>query len=128
LAIAKAFASEGARVVISGRDEKTGQAAAASIGELASFISCDVTDKGSIDALMKAVLEKWKKLDILVNNAGGATVFAPIMEMDDEMWQTILDLNLTSTARHCALRRGKTCCQRLHQGPGQGGRRPRHYG
>lgn len=99
LAIAKAFACEGARVVISGRDEKTGQAAASSIGELASFISCDVTEKDSIDALMKAVLGKWKKLDILVNNVGGATAFAPIMDMDDEMWQTILDLNLTSTFR-----------------------------
>jgi NAD(P)-dependent dehydrogenase (short-subunit alcohol dehydrogenase family) len=95
-AIAEAFIAEGAKVFISGRDEKVGEQVAQDLGERCHFIACDVTNGSSINAMVDSAVEQGGRLDILVNNAGGVWGFAPASQMDDETWDSIISLNLTS--------------------------------
>lgn len=72
-AIAKLFLDEGARVVLCSRDLERTQAAAQRIGgtgENTLAVSCDVSKRDQVDALMQAALKKFGRIDVLVNNAG----------------------------------------------------------
>jgi NAD(P)-dependent dehydrogenase (short-subunit alcohol dehydrogenase family) len=68
-AIAQAFVREGAKVVIAGRDGKKLDRAAAEIGPDCLPVSADVSNAGSVEKLVSATLERFKKINILVNNA-----------------------------------------------------------
>jgi NAD(P)-dependent dehydrogenase (short-subunit alcohol dehydrogenase family) len=68
-AFAKAYAAEGATVAIGDIDLGRAEETAASIGEGAYAVRLDVTDQASIDAAIKAVVDKAGALDILINNA-----------------------------------------------------------
>jgi len=59
-------------------------------------IQCDVTDKQQVKAAVDAVIGKYGKIDILVNNAGGMPSAPPIEDLDEDMWDKVLDLNLKS--------------------------------
>lgn len=72
LATAKLFAREGAKVVITGRDPATLEAAAQSIGAGADAIRSDMTRMSDIDALRGHVERKHGRVDIIFANAGGA--------------------------------------------------------
>ena len=72
LATAKLFAREGAKVVISGRDQATLDAAAQSIGNGADAIRSDISKMSDIEALRQHVERKHGRVDIVFANAGGA--------------------------------------------------------
>jgi len=96
--IAEALIREGVNVAITGRDEKVGNAALASLQKSGKgksmFIPCDVRDlKQQQDAVNK-VLTEWGGLDVLVANAGVGH-FAPIEELSVENWKETIDINLT---------------------------------
>jgi NAD(P)-dependent dehydrogenase (short-subunit alcohol dehydrogenase family) len=97
-AIAEAFLSEGASVVISGRSEAKGKEAIAEIGagDRVHFVQCDVRVQAEVEALIDATKERYGRLDILVNNAGGSPGFALIHELSDEAWNGALDWNLNA--------------------------------
>src|SRR5262245_16511590 len=72
-AIAKLFLREGARVVLCARDLARTEAAAQRIGGTAEntlCLSCDVSKRDQVNALMEAAVKKFGRIDILVNNAG----------------------------------------------------------
>ena len=72
-AIAKLFLQEGARIVLCARDLARTQSAAQRIGGTAEntlAVSCDVSKREQVDALMQAALKKFGRIDVLVNNAG----------------------------------------------------------
>lgn len=68
-AIAKAFVREGAKVVIAGRDSKKLDRAAAEIGADCLAVNADVSNVGSVEKLVSATLDRFKRINILVNNA-----------------------------------------------------------
>lgn len=73
LATAKAFASQGATVIVASRNKEHGAAAAnslASLGGKALFIECDVADATAVDELLSSVTKQFGKLDCAVNSAG----------------------------------------------------------
>jgi NAD(P)-dependent dehydrogenase (short-subunit alcohol dehydrogenase family) len=73
LAIAREMASHGARLAICGRDAESLERARASLerrGADVIAVSCDVTDRPSVQTLIKAVNESLGPIDVLVNNAG----------------------------------------------------------
>lgn len=93
LASAKAFAAEGAHVVISGRNAATLQSAAQAIGPAAVAIQSDITDLQQIDSLAKEVQRRHGRIDVLFVNAGiGA--FLPIEEVTERNWEEIMGVNL----------------------------------
>ena len=72
-AIAKLFLQEGAKLVLCARDLGRMQAAAPRIGGNADntlCVSCDVSKRDRVDAMMQAALKQFGRVDILVNNAG----------------------------------------------------------
>jgi NAD(P)-dependent dehydrogenase (short-subunit alcohol dehydrogenase family) len=95
LAIARALQAQGARLTLMARDPDALAAAARELGGAAAWQQVDVRDAASVnDAFARA-----GAADILVNNAGQA-VSSPFLRLDADMWQRMLDVNLTG-AYHC---------------------------
>jgi NAD(P)-dependent dehydrogenase (short-subunit alcohol dehydrogenase family) len=70
LATAKAFAAEGARVAISGRNPRTLEAARSQLGPGALALPCDVSDLKALDGMYAELGKQFGALDILFANAG----------------------------------------------------------
>jgi (+)-trans-carveol dehydrogenase len=68
-------------------------------GVKALAMACDVRDQAQIDAFVGAALAGFGRIDILVNNAGILTGHKPAHELDDAMWTTMIDVNLTGAWR-----------------------------
>ncbi|KFB09350.1 SDR family oxidoreductase [Nitratireductor basaltis] len=90
-AIARAFAAEGANVVVAELNAVTGQAVADEIGGI--FVETDVTKQVHVDAVVAATTEAFGRIDILVNNAG-ANVFHRPHEMPRTEWARCMALDL----------------------------------
>ena len=99
-AIATALHGAGATVGLSGTREAPLQALAAELGERAHVLPCNLSDAEAVEALPKQAIEALGGLDILVNNAG-ITRDNLFMRMSDEEWQSVIDVNLTSSFRLC---------------------------
>lgn len=97
LAIAKLFASEGAKVIIAARKEDVAKEVITEIkatGGEAAFIKLEVTDKENWENAVKQTKEIYGSLHILVNNAGVDDLCAlPNVNLDD--WNKIMAINLT---------------------------------
>lgn len=63
-------------------------------------VTCDVSDRASLENLLKECLSAFGKVDILVN-AAGITKRAPTVNYPEEDWNRIMDTNLTGTLRTC---------------------------
>jgi 3-oxoacyl-[acyl-carrier protein] reductase len=98
--IAKALHAAGATVGLSGTRVEPLEALAAELGERAFVLPCNLSDKDSVVALPKAAAEAMGSVDILVNNAG-ITRDNLFMRMSDDEWDSVLNVNLTSTMRLC---------------------------
>jgi 3-oxoacyl-[acyl-carrier protein] reductase len=98
--IARALHGAGATVALSGTREGPLEELAATLGERAHVVPCDLSDAAAVDALPKRASEAMGGLGILVNNAG-ITRDGLFMRMSDEDWQQVLDVNLTATMRLC---------------------------
>ncbi|MCF6273680.1 MAG: 3-oxoacyl-[acyl-carrier-protein] reductase [Rhodobacteraceae bacterium] len=95
-AIAKALHEAGAVVALSGTRVDPLNELAASLGERAHVVPCNLSDREAVKGLPKAAIEAMGGLDILVNNAG-VTKDNLFMRLKDEEWDTVLEINLTST-------------------------------
>jgi dehydrogenase/reductase SDR family protein 4 len=99
LAIAQTFAREGATVVICGRKPDTLEEAARAIGPAAIPIVCHVGRGDQIQALVDRVTRELGRIDILVNNAATNVAQAPCLEIDDAMFDKMVEINLKSAFR-----------------------------
>ena len=95
--IAVAYAAEGAMVVLASRNREKLAAVAGDIrggGGTALAIPTDVTVEEDVVRLFQETTEAFGRVDILVNNAG-ISVGAPTDELSLQLWQQVLDVNLT---------------------------------
>ena len=99
-AIARALHQAGATVALSGTRTGPLDALAGELGDRAHVLPCNLADSEAVEALPKQAAEKMGAVDILVNNAG-ITRDNLFMRMSDEEWQSVIDVNLTSTMRLC---------------------------
>src|SRR6478752_7948435 len=95
LATAKLFAAEGARVVITGRNKQTLEAAASELGPNALAIVADATDIAATEAAIKQAVAKFGKLDVVFANAGiaGGT---PLGSATLETFEKVIRTNITA--------------------------------
>ena len=93
LATAKAFAAEGANVVISGRDEAALETARQEIGGSVLAVRADVTNFDDLKRLFEKTREKFGNIDVLFVNAGIAK-FAPMADTSEELFDTTIAINL----------------------------------
>lgn len=91
--IACRLAAEGAKVVIADLNEQAAHDTAAELGEDAMGVSVDVADRGTVDAMVEAVIDRYGVIDILVNNAGWDKI-GPFLEQDPAIWERIININL----------------------------------
>ena len=95
-AIALGFAEEGAQLSICGRTKETLTNAAKEIethGANVLSTVADVTEGEEAKAFFSNTLERYGKIDVLINNVGGSRLTPPL-EISDQEWHQLLDLNL----------------------------------
>lgn len=96
--IARALHRQGAEVVISGTRKEKLEALAKEIGKGVYIIPCDLSSSEATLALIPEAEKVLDGLDILVNNAG-LTQDGLMLRMNDEQWEKVIDVNLTSIFR-----------------------------
>jgi 3-oxoacyl-[acyl-carrier protein] reductase len=102
--IALAFAREGCRVVMNGRNQKSLDAAASELrasGAEVHRVVADVAKPGGSEELVQQTVAHFGAIHVLVNNAGGIGRFAAFAELTDQEWLDVLALNLMSAVRAC---------------------------
>jgi meso-butanediol dehydrogenase/(S,S)-butanediol dehydrogenase/diacetyl reductase len=93
-ATAKRFASEGASVILNGRDRAKLDRVASELDAGRTLIHPgDVSERGAAEALMAAALDRFGKLDVLVNNAGIAPS-GPFLETSVEDWRRVMAVDV----------------------------------
>jgi 3-oxoacyl-[acyl-carrier protein] reductase len=96
-ATALRFASEGATVAVWDMNAEKGEQIVAQIvsnGDKAAFIKVNTANFAEVEAATKRVVELFGRYDILINNAG-ITRDATLKKMTPELWQQVIDVNLT---------------------------------
>ena len=100
VATAKAFADQGAKILIVDMDETAAQITERAITEAggeASIYVADVAHESGCRELVEAAVESYGKLDILMNSVG-ILGRGSVMEIEEDSWQRVLDVNLKSMA------------------------------
>lgn len=97
-AIARGFAAEGARVVVTGRDAGALDALAAELGEAVHAVAADLAAPETPDALVAATLAHFGALDLLVNNAGIIHPARDLADFAPADWRTVIEVNLVAPA------------------------------
>jgi 3-oxoacyl-[acyl-carrier protein] reductase len=97
-AVAKALASHGARIALSGTRQDALKAVAAEIGGDSVILPCNLSHAAAVDALVPSAVAALGQIDILVNNAG-VTRDNLVMRMKDEEWDDVIRINLEAAFR-----------------------------
>ena len=100
LQMAKAFASQGANLVLLARRmnllEENAKAITEEFGVEVLPFACDITKTEMVEAAVKAIMERFGRVDILVNNAGTGAV-GPAEEITDEQFRHEMNIDLFGT-------------------------------
>ena len=99
--IASVLAAEGARVVICDLDADLAEATATDLraqGLDVLAVATDVTERASVDAMAAQVVAEHGRIDIVAANAGIYPT-AALAEIDDAMWDRVMDVNVTGAVR-----------------------------
>ena len=98
-ALCDGIAQAGALVVVAGNSEARGNERVAEIKKLggqAEFLPADVGTRQSLEALLASTVSQFGRVDMLVNCAGVNSA-SPYLEVTDDDWQRVLDVNLRGT-------------------------------
>jgi NAD(P)-dependent dehydrogenase (short-subunit alcohol dehydrogenase family) len=98
-----AYAKEGATVIAVDREKSAAEATASiidALGGRARSLAADVTDSASVKAVVDEVVRSEGQIDVLHNNVGTTIMGGPV-ELSEEDWHTVLDVNLTSAYLTC---------------------------
>jgi NAD(P)-dependent dehydrogenase (short-subunit alcohol dehydrogenase family) len=96
-ATARAFAAEGADVLVLGRTVADLEDTVAQItadGGQAWLLPCDVTSEAQVEETVTRAASRWDRIDVLINNAG-IDDDTPFLEIDRARWRAVVDTNLT---------------------------------
>ncbi len=98
LATPKILAENGARVIVTAKDNQGLERAVSEIPN-AVGIADDIRKTNGVKNVINKTIEKFGKLDVLVNNAGVFPKIKQLHEIEEEEWNEILDVNLTGQFR-----------------------------
>lgn len=102
-AISRALAAAGAHVVVVGRNKHNGDSCVHGIcgnGGSAEFIAADSTSRDDLEAVVGKLRDEGRRADVLVNGAGINSA-TPFLEISDEEWDHIVNVNLRSVRLAC---------------------------
>ena len=95
-AFAAAYVAEGATVAVADIDAAGAERTAGEIGEAAHAVHMDVSDQASIEAAIRAVVERAGRLDILINNAALFDA-APLADITRASYERLFSVNVAGT-------------------------------
>ena len=90
--IARRYAAEGARVVVADLNDQTGRKVAEEIG--GAYVHADVSDRDDVRAMIGTAVERYGRLDVMVNNAGVTHTNRPMLEVGEDEFDRIFDVNV----------------------------------
>ncbi len=106
-AMVLAFARNGANVLIASRKQEACDALAAEVreetGREALGIACHVGHWEQCDALVDAAYERFGRIDVLVNNAGLSPLYKSLVDVSEELYDKVFDVNLKGAFRLSSL-------------------------
>ncbi len=94
--IARRFAAEGARVALADINREGAREAAADLDDAAIAVACDVAKADDVNRLVEETVNAFGGLDIVVNNAGISHLNRPMLEIDEETFDRVFDVNVKS--------------------------------
>ena len=103
-ATAEALARDGYDILIADLDADAGNEAAErlrSTGAKVTSVRTDVSQAASVEEMARAALERFGGIEVLVNNAGIAGRAAPIHEVTEQEWDTLMAIDLKSVYLGC---------------------------
>lgn len=92
--IAKRFAEEGAKVVVSDLNAKGAERVAKEIGDAAVWTQTDVSKKTDVDAMVEAAMSSFGRVDAMINNAGYTHRNGDLLNVDEETFDLIGAVNM----------------------------------
>jgi NAD(P)-dependent dehydrogenase (short-subunit alcohol dehydrogenase family) len=95
-AFARALAEAGADIVAVGRDDAAAaevEQELAEVGRRTQIVIADITSRSEVERVLAAAVDQFGAVDVLVNNAG-TCIHRPALEVTDEEWRRVLDVNL----------------------------------
>jgi NAD(P)-dependent dehydrogenase (short-subunit alcohol dehydrogenase family) len=95
-AVAAAFASAGAALVLLDHDEKSLRAAHGSRSERSLLLAADLLDAAAVANAVRTAADRFGRIDVLCNIAGGFRMGHPVHETPEDTWELMLDLNAKS--------------------------------
>ena len=90
--IARRYAKEGARVVLADLNDQMGGGIADEIG--GTYVHADVSDRDDVRAMVRTAVDVYGRLDTMVNNAGVTHVNRPMLEVGEEEFDRIFEVNV----------------------------------
>ncbi|MFL2099524.1 SDR family NAD(P)-dependent oxidoreductase [Desemzia sp. FAM 23991] len=94
---AKAFAEQGAKVIVAGRDEEDGTRIVKEMEEKGGqglFVTLDITEKEDIKQSVEKTLDAFGTIDVLVNSAGIHDSYDTVLDTDEESYDKLMDINV----------------------------------
>ena len=94
--IARMYVAERAKVVLADINEEDAKTVAASLGEAAIAIRCDVSKRADVENLVAQTVKHFGRLDIVVNNAGTTHRNMPMLDVDEQTFDRVYAINVKS--------------------------------
>lgn len=98
------FAAEGSKVVVADVDDRGGEETVALIGESggeALFVHVDVSRSSLIREMVQKTIDRYGGLDLLINAAGRQAEVPPLVDVTEEEWDLVMDVNLKGIFLAC---------------------------
>jgi len=94
--IARTYVAEGAKVAVADINAEGAKAIAAPLGDSAIAVTCDVTRRADIDALVAQTIKRFGTIDIVVNNAGWTHKNQPLLDVTEAEFDRVYATNVKS--------------------------------
>ncbi|KAM0178001.1 hypothetical protein ACHAPC_001850 [Botrytis cinerea] len=94
--IARRFAEEGCKVAVADIDAVGGERVASAWPQSMVFVKMDVTREGDWEGLCREVVGRWGRVDVCVNNAGGSYRNKPTLDVAEDEFDKVFNLNVKS--------------------------------
>ena len=94
--MAERFTKEGAKVAIIDINIEAAKSLSKKLGKNTIAIYCDVTKVEDIEKAVNLTIEKLGTIDIVINNAGWTHLNQPMLEVDEETFKKVYDINVFS--------------------------------
>lgn len=94
--IAEVFCAQGANVIIADLNGDGADSVANRLGDKALGIKCDVTNLSDLQSMMEQSISRFGKVDIIVNNAGWSHKNQPMLDVSEEEFDRVFEINVKS--------------------------------